>query len=658
MPGYLQSPRRIEGSMGTEQAFDQASPASRDSQGGPVNMPVAVNGGQLSRPTTPEDDAARSRAEAHHLTPNRVQTPSTTRLVQQLPSPTPSRESLPPLDPETSRPAEKAGDRQPPSERNHTSALLARRTESIEDTSEKESLAPPLPLSKVLPSIELHDIPEEKEKVPSPKSPRSRTLSKSSNAEDKQLKLSMEEMQELTEAPESLPVAPSPIRSPPIASPVLAGFVSDSEAVGKGSVRSNIPSPKLRTSSSFSESAHTKTPHRNLEPFREENVSKRSSHRPGFSSRTISTPVSSYRRSTYSGPSQPGPQASPIPKPTPYRGRPEPLNLDTLEEKSPNKPRGRSESHPASPVGSLPQVIPLPPMSIPTYLQLELSTSKPSPLFIHRSAANDIPFESSRLKFERLLNFLLLPPQLEQVLFFGTLACLDAWLHTFTILPLRFVQAVTVLVKWWGQVLAKEARYIIGFVYEGSGRMYERQRGRTGSLESVPSSRATSRAPSRPAASARPSFSRRPSDAAPTSGHVQSIRVAIEQRFQPRRGRTHRRSKSVPSALSSSHKADILNGLVVVCSCMILMRFDASRMYHSIRGQTDIKLYVIYNVLEVKCPGVVPSCICLTFDRSVTNYCLLLDKTYLNVLIPTKLWSDDLMGEVNYFDRLACFCWH
>lgn len=29
------------------------------------------------------------------------------------------------------------------------------------------------------------------------------------------------------------------------------------------------------------------------------------------------------------------------------------------------------------------------------------------------------------------------------------------------------------------------------------------------------------------------------------------------------------------------------------------MWFDASRMYHSIRGQAAIKLYVIYNVLEV-----------------------------------------------------------
>jgi hypothetical protein len=29
------------------------------------------------------------------------------------------------------------------------------------------------------------------------------------------------------------------------------------------------------------------------------------------------------------------------------------------------------------------------------------------------------------------------------------------------------------------------------------------------------------------------------------------------------------------------------------------MKLDASRMYHSIKGQAAIKLYVIYNMLEV-----------------------------------------------------------
>lgn len=46
-------------------------------------------------------------------------------------------------------------------------------------------------------------------------------------------------------------------------------------------------------------------------------------------------------------------------------------------------------------------------------------------------------------------------------------------------------------------------------------------------------------------------------------------------------------------------KADILKGLLMITTCCVLMYFDASRMYHWIRGQAAIKLYVIYNVLEV-----------------------------------------------------------
>lgn len=38
---------------------------------------------------------------------------------------------------------------------------------------------------------------------------------------------------------------------------------------------------------------------------------------------------------------------------------------------------------------------------------------------------------------------------------------------------------------------------------------------------------------------------------------------------------------------------------MILISSTMLMSFDASRMYHSIRGQAAIKLYVIYNVLEV-----------------------------------------------------------
>ena len=52
--------------------------------------------------------------------------------------------------------------------------------------------------------------------------------------------------------------------------------------------------------------------------------------------------------------------------------------------------------------------------------------------------------------------------------------------------------------------------------------------------------------------------------------------------------------------LPPSQKADILRTLLVVLSIILLVPLtDASKIYHSIRGQDTIKLYVIFNALEV-----------------------------------------------------------
>ena len=231
----------------------------------------------------------------------------------------------------------------------------------------------------------------------------------------------------------------------------------------------------------------------------------------------------------------------------------------------------------------MPKSIPVPPLSMSTYLQLELSAERPSPLYIHRSVTSDFPYESSRVKIERLKNFLLLPPQLERLLWFGALACLDAWLFSFTILPLRFVKAVALLAHSWSRNLGREARDILGFIYVGSGRMWERHRRGSNVSQQVAS---------------------RPSETA-TSNATAHIDYSAQTppRPLPKQRRpllaNHRRSKSTPSALLPDHKADILRGLLILLSCNILMYFDASRMYHGIRGQAAIKLYVIYNVLEV-----------------------------------------------------------
>ena len=236
--------------------------------------------------------------------------------------------------------------------------------------------------------------------------------------------------------------------------------------------------------------------------------------------------------------------------------------------------------------------MPIPPLSLPTYLQLELSSERPSTLYIHRSISNDFLYESSRAKFERLLNFLLLPASLEQVLWFGTIACLDAWLYTFTILPLRFLKALAFLVRWWAQNALKEVHDLWNFVYGGIGRLWKRRsqgpmsQSRRASATDGGQLRKPSTADVLDEATLR--LSAKHTQPAPT-GNVRKKTAGFR----------HRRSRSTPSMLLPNHKADILQGLLIISSCSLLMWFDASRMYHSIRGQSAIKLYVIYNVLEV-----------------------------------------------------------
>ncbi|KAJ1548901.1 hypothetical protein HK405_013225, partial [Cladochytrium tenue] len=51
--------------------------------------------------------------------------------------------------------------------------------------------------------------------------------------------------------------------------------------------------------------------------------------------------------------------------------------------------------------------------------------------------------------------------------------------------------------------------------------------------------------------------------------------------------------------LKAAQKCDIMKGALVVACWLMLENIDASRLYHSIRLQATVKLYVIFNVLEV-----------------------------------------------------------
>ncbi|KAI9818917.1 MAG: hypothetical protein M1827_007738 [Pycnora praestabilis] len=429
---------------------------------------------------------------------------------------------------------------------------------------------------------------------------------------EKVLKLSPSKIQELTSSPTSLPLLvtpPGPTSIPSLSESLIDTNTARSISEFPNSVamtkKTDGSNPRVRSGSDVVAPTIPKSCDRAQSPllpaFTKVDSTSLSSPRPSLSSRTVSTPPSIRKNQSSS-------KLGGLPQPrTPQtknsRAIPPPLDLE-INEKSSSQ-RSSILKAPPSPdlaPSPMPSSIPLPPFSIPTYLQLEISSDRPSPLYIHRSMTSDFPYESSAIKFERLLSFLLLPPQLEQVLWFGALACLDAWLYSFTILPLRFLKALAVLCKWWGQSLVKETRDILGIVHVGLGRMWQQHRRRSGSASSSSAptpirdgsrSRSTSVAQNAPQPS-------RISVSVPGENTI-NHHSHPEPEGKHRRSSVHRHSKakSAPSTLLPSHKADLLKGFVVLFSCIILMHFDASRMYHSIRGQAAIKLYVIYNVLEV-----------------------------------------------------------
>ncbi|KAM0426315.1 hypothetical protein ACHAPT_008355 [Fusarium lateritium] len=437
--------------------------------------------------------------------------------------------------------------------------------------------------------------------VHSGRASRSSTISNTTNPNVR--RLSASEMQRLTNSPDSLPVAPAPQRRS-IDQESVSRFADQREAIRQSVRQSMMRHPDLLHQQPL-ESFPALQPNGVAVEARSAGLwTPRDAHRdvqrrPSPGARTLSTPPTSrvlVGDGTLSGTASPRRYSSfhPAVRPSTLH-----LNLDGIGGTSPTLgprstpataiPVQQTDSSGLRPPSPIPPMIPLPPMSLPTHLQLELAAQRPSPLYIHQSHAYDIPYESSAVKFERLKNVLLLPPFLERTLNFGALACLDAWLYNFTILPMRFMLAFGVLVRWWGYVIVKEVRWLVDFVWSGLGRLWKRGR----SLRSQPgdvSDNERSRSDSRPRGLSG-------DHSANGNGHFKPVQTRnTHHKSGPFR---HKRTKSMPSNLSAFHKADLLQGAVIVCSSMALMTLDASRMYHFIRAQSAIKLYVIYNILEV-----------------------------------------------------------
>lgn len=385
-------------------------------------------------------------------------------------------------------------------------------------------------------------------------------------------KLSPAQIQELTSSPQSIPYRTADSdQSRRVVSDQTHGSASQTGSMDEASPLLNgikLPpdqATKPRTNKEFTLDGGLARP------------STSSARHRSQSSRTVSTPTSSRRQTLPSNERLAQTWASRSKQDRPSMGRePDSKHLSISPQ--------ITDSALPSP---MPPSIPLPPLSVPTYLQLELASGRPSPLYIHRSATSDFPYESSRVKLERLMNFLMLPPVLEQVLWFGILACLDSWLYSFTILPLRFVKALYILLESWMVNLGVEFRFLSGFIIKGVGRVWRRRNKASG--DGTHEQHRASESETRP----RQESAGGERDAKTKAAERRRCRSDTHYKYQ------HRRQKSIPSALLPDDKADILKGLLMIATCAVLMYFDASRMYHWIRGQAAIKLYVIYNVLEV-----------------------------------------------------------
>ncbi len=144
---------------------------------------------------------------------------------------------------------------------------------------------------------------------------------------------------------------------------------------------------------------------------------------------------------------------------------------------------------------------------------------------------------------ENIQNFLRVPVLLESLIGFGFLVCFDSFIYVFTYLPLRCLYAVILLVLDLAADLTTPAlRIQLGPLLLMSPRL------RSGN----------------------------------SSGEGGGPAARAEERL-----------------FTTSHAYDLMRGAIIVLASTLLQMLNMSRVYHYIRGQTMIKLYVLTSMLEI-----------------------------------------------------------
>ncbi len=142
---------------------------------------------------------------------------------------------------------------------------------------------------------------------------------------------------------------------------------------------------------------------------------------------------------------------------------------------------------------------------------------------------------------ENIQNFLKVPYALESLLWLGFLVCLDSFVYVFTYLPVRCLNALLLLIldiSAWAlpAQLVHLRSALVAPVLSGAGRDDQNDESRVGA----------------------------------TSSYFQR-----------------------------TNAYDLARGILVLTGCYALQMLNMSRVYHYIRGQTMIKLYVLTSMLEI-----------------------------------------------------------
>ncbi|KAI9501780.1 eukaryotic membrane protein family-domain-containing protein [Coemansia spiralis] len=167
------------------------------------------------------------------------------------------------------------------------------------------------------------------------------------------------------------------------------------------------------------------------------------------------------------------------------------------------------------------------------------------------------------LKRQRVLQFLRIPWNVEKLLWFGVVICIDALLYVFSILPAKFTRSLVKLGAFASSFVQKSMRLL--------PLSWSRLLTRLGLCVQRWSLRISGRNSN---SSNNSSETKENGDGTVVGGYM---------------GRW----------LSPMQLFDLYRGLLLIVTCFMLCRIDAAQMYHGIRAQSSLKLYFIYSALDI-----------------------------------------------------------